>query len=126
MSYMAAKHIHLLLVVLTLLSFTLRFYWSIVDSALLQKKVTKILPHIIDSGLLVFGFYLIYLTSLNPFQVPWLGVKLLCLIGYIVLGTFAIKRCKTKKGKIISGSCAIGLFFYMFATARFHEPIWFL
>ncbi len=61
-----------------------------------------------------------------PTQHPWLGIKLICLIVYIGLGTFAIKRGKTQGNKLISGLGAISVFAYMAGLAFFKSPLWFL
>ncbi len=126
MTYTVIKHIHITLVCLTFISFCLRFYWSLTQSPILDYKVTRTLPHIIDTTLLGAGLYLMILLQLWPNQHPWLATKLLCLIAYILFGTFAIKRAKSKSIKWLTGLCAITVFIYMIATAVYHNPLWFL
>lgn len=54
-------------------------------------KPLKVLPHVIDTLLLISGIVLAVMAHLVPWLVPWLGVKLLALLAYIGLGTVAMK-----------------------------------
>ena len=58
--YAAFKHIHLLTVAISLGFFVLRGVWMLSGSALLQKKWVKILPHIVDTLLLVSAIGLMF------------------------------------------------------------------
>ncbi|CAN0509196.1 unnamed protein product [Discosporangium mesarthrocarpum] len=69
------------------------------ESAWLQKKPVKILPHINDTFLLLTALMLAVVTGLYPFAVGWVTLKLILLVVYIVLGTFALKRGKTKQSR---------------------------
>ncbi|MFP5404148.1 MAG: SirB2 family protein, partial [Gammaproteobacteria bacterium] len=52
----------------------------------------------------------------------WLTAKLFALIAYIVLGTIALKRGKTRKVRIAAWVAALLVFAYMVAVARAHAP----
>ncbi len=91
MPYIAIKHLHITTAVLSIAFFILRAYWSVNGSALLQKRVVKISPHIIDTILLVCG---VYLAAIIGFDQPWIIAKIIALIAYIGVGTIAIKRGK--------------------------------
>ena len=51
---------------------------------------------LIDTTLLIAGCTLWWLLQLNPLYDRWLGMKLLLLPIYIVLGSFAIKRARSR------------------------------
>ncbi|MFP8966627.1 SirB2 family protein [Pokkaliibacter sp. CJK22405] len=102
MLYLAFKHIHVTFVALSIVLFTLRGIWMLADSAALQKKWVRILPHIIDTGLLVSAIALLFIMSINPFSVGWLTAKIIGLVVYIVLGTIALKRGKTKQVRVFA------------------------
>lgn len=126
MDYLLIKKIHVILVFTSIGFFTLRFYWSIVQSSLLKHRINRTLPHLIDTLLLSAGIYLMMLTKFWPSEHAWLAVKLLCLLLYILLGSFAIKHGRTKRIRICCGTMAIGVFAYMVSVAYFKAPLWFL
>lgn len=74
----------------------------ITDSAYLQRRWVKVLPHVIDSVLLFSGVSLAVLLQQNPLQQQWLQVKLLLLLLYIVLGSIALKRGRNKFQKTVA------------------------
>ena len=51
--YYAIKHLHVTCVVLSAAGFLLRGLWMITGSALLQHRLTRVLPHVVDSLLLL-------------------------------------------------------------------------
>ncbi|AZZ90936.1 regulator SirB [Hahella sp. KA22] len=117
MSYMLLKHIHMTCVALTFASFTLRFIWMILESPLLQRKLSKILPHIIDTVLLLSAIGLALKLQQYPFHSGWLTAKVAGLIIYIALGVFALKRGKTKGARILFGLGAYTAFAYIVMVA---------
>ncbi|MDH5736640.1 MAG: SirB2 family protein, partial [Gammaproteobacteria bacterium] len=95
--YQSIKLIHLASVVLSISGFILRGYWMMIESPLLQAKPVKILPHIIDTCLLASALVMVYMSAQYPFVQSWLTIKVFALIAYIILGTIALKRGKTRQ-----------------------------
>lgn len=93
--YAAVKHIHLTAIALSVLLFLLRFLWTIRGSQMLHKKWVKVLPHIVDTLLLVSAATLCVLVSQYPFVTPWVTEKLLGLLMYLFMVTLALKIAKT-------------------------------
>ncbi len=89
--YMALKHTHLLLVAISLSLLLLRFGLSLKDSPLLQRKFLKIVPHVVDTLLLLSAVGLMLTISQYPFVNPWLTEKLFGVLAYIALGVMALK-----------------------------------
>ena len=100
MEFTLVKQIHIIVASLSLLGFLIRGYWMVNESQLLQNKLVIILPHIVDTLLLGSAIYLVILLQVNPFEVNWITAKILLLVAYIVVGTIALKRGKTKKIKV--------------------------
>src|SRR5690606_28226536 len=92
--YPILKHLHMTMALLTFLSFFVRGIWMWRQSPLLHKRIVKILPHIIDTVLLVCAIALALVLSLSPMNQPWLMAKLMALVVYIGLGVVAIKHAK--------------------------------
>ena len=86
--------LHLTSVALTISLFTLRYWWRWSNNPRFQARWVRVLPHIVDSVLLLSGVWLIALTGYLPFTVKgaWLTEKLFGVIIYIVLGFIALGR----------------------------------
>ncbi len=119
--YLIIKHSHVALALLSISLFIIRAIWSTQQSALLQKRWVKIVPHIIDSMLLACAIFLMLSIQQYPFQSSWLTAKLLALILYIGLGTIAIKRGKTPQVRLLAASGAIIVFIYIVGVALNHS-----
>ncbi len=126
MDYGLIKHIHLTTVTITLALFVLRGIWMMADSAQLQVRWVRIVPHVNDTVLLVSGFVLAIMLGQYPLVNGWLTAKLFGLILYIVLGTIAIKRGRTKRIRIAAWIAALIVFGYIVAVAVTHNPFPFL
>ncbi|NVK89649.1 MAG: SirB2 family protein [Gammaproteobacteria bacterium] len=120
--YKIAKHLHMMFAGLSLLGFVIRGYWMISGSKLLNAKLVKILPHIVDTILLASAVVLVIVTGFYPLKFDWVTLKLVLLIAYIVLGTFALKRGKTKSIRVISFVAALVTFFAIYGVAM-HKPM---
>ena len=120
------KNLHLATIALSLALFVLRGAWMIAASPLLQARWVRIVPHVIDTLLLASGIGLAVLIQQYPLVHGWLTAKFLALILYIVLGTIALKRGKTKAQRIAAWVAALGVFGYMVAVAIAHDPLPFL
>ncbi|MDO6745607.1 SirB2 family protein [Gilvimarinus sp. 1_MG-2023] len=91
MGYMALKHTHLLLIVLSIGLFFLRFIATQCNARFIHAKPFKIAPHIIDTALLLSGISLIILVGYPLWPINWLTVKLLLVVAYIGCGIVAMK-----------------------------------
>lgn len=123
MSFIAIKYLHIACVLLSYLLFVLRGIWMLRMSALLQHRLTKILPHLVDTVLLLSAIALAYQLSLSPLDTPWLMAKIIALLLYIVLGTIAIKRGKTRNIRLGAWLAAQLVFIYIAGVALSHNPL---
>lgn len=89
--YMALKHLHVTFVAISVLLFVLRFFWRSIDAKVAQQKWVKIVPHVIDTFLLLTIVGLLLHWGQWPWETPWLSNKLLGLFGYIAFGLVAMK-----------------------------------
>jgi uncharacterized membrane protein SirB2 len=126
MAYVFLKNLHLTTIAVTLTLFVLRGAWMMMDSSLLQARWVRIVPHLNDALLLASGISLAVLMQQYPLIHGWLTAKFLALLLYIVLGTVALKRGKTKTRRIAAWLAALLIFGYMVAVAVAHDPFPFL
>ena len=115
--YLAVKHLHMTCAALSGSFFAVRGIWMMLDSALLQRRWVRIAPHIIDTVLLGSALTMVVWSHQYPFVEPWLTAKLLALLLYIILGTVALKRGKTKTVRIAAYAGALATFGYIVAVA---------
>lgn len=123
MDYTLIKQLHLTAITLTLGLFILRGFWMMADSPRLQARWVRIAPHINDTLLLASGIWLAALMQQYPLVHGWLTAKFFALIAYIMLGTVALKRGKTKAQRITAWVAALLVFGYMAAVAVAHDPL---
>ncbi|MDH5473203.1 MAG: SirB2 family protein [Gammaproteobacteria bacterium] len=121
--YQSIKLIHLASVVLSISGFILRGYWMMIESPLLQAKPVKILPHIIDTCLLASALVMVYMSAQYPFVQSWLTIKVFALVAYIILGTIALKRGKTRQVRIIAWVLSVLVFAYIVVVALSRAPL---
>ena len=123
MSFAFIKILHLGSVLLSYSLFFMRGLWVLRASPVMQQRWVKIAPHIIDSVLLGSAIMLALLLDISPFTAPWLAAKIIALLLYIVLGSIALKRGKTRRIKLASWLAAQAVFCYIILTAWTHDPM---
>jgi uncharacterized membrane protein SirB2 len=95
-SYLALKFLHVTCVVLSGLGFCLRGWWMLNDSPLRQHRLTRIMPHIVDTVLLGSALTMAWMSGQYPFVNGWLTAKLGGLLAYILFGMMALRRGRTR------------------------------
>jgi uncharacterized membrane protein SirB2 len=122
MSYLLIKNIHTATAFLTISSFVVRGFWMMTGSDKLQHRVTRVLPHIVDTLFLLSGITMVVMLSLNPVVQSWLLAKFTGLIAYILLGTVAIKRGSTMQIRTVAFVAALSVFAYIVGVALSKSP----
>ncbi|MGH8414434.1 MAG: SirB2 family protein [Gammaproteobacteria bacterium] len=120
--YAEVKLAHILFAALSIGLFGLRGAFSLLAARPLGHRVWKVLPHVVDTLLLAMGVWLAVMLRLNPLHVTWLGVKLLCVIGYIVLGVLAFRLERPRWLRLGLFTAAILLFAFIVSIAIFQDP----
>lgn len=80
-------------------------------------------PHVIDTALLASAVTLAVLSGQYPLAQGWLSAKVLALLLYIVLGTVALKRGKTRAVRAGAFAAALACFGYIVAVAVSKQPL---
>ncbi len=88
------------------------------ESTLSSHRLTRILPHVIDTLFLASAVWLSVTVRQYPFTDAWLTAKIFGLIAYIVLGSFALRRAITVQGKIMAFSGALLVYAWIVSVAR--------
>lgn len=121
-TYQIILAIHISSVAISGAFFLLRGIWMMQESGLLQAKLVRISPHIIDTVLLVSAIALAVMSQQYPIAESWLTVKVVLLFAYIGLGVFALRRGKTLSQRIVFFALALLTFAYMVSVALTRNP----
>lgn len=92
-------------------------------SPLLQARVSRIAPHIIDTVLLVSAVVLVSRWGWMVLQQPWLITKIVALLVYIALGMIALREGRVMAVRIGAWLAAMLVFFYIVTVAMTKNPL---
>lgn len=85
----------------------------------MQTRWVRIVPHVVDTFLLMAALYMV--TVIGPHH-PFILVKILLLLVYILLGYLALKVAKTLPWRMITTVAAVGVFYYIVGVGRYKSP----
>ena len=122
MTYLILRHLHVTCVVLSGLGFALRGWWMLNDSPRLMARLTRVVPHVVDTLLLGSALVMAWLSGQYSFAQGWLTAKFFGLLIYILCGTMALKRGKTKDRRSFFLVLAIAAYAYIVGVALTRSP----
>ena len=117
--YLTVRTIHILCAVCSAGGFLLRGFWMLRDSPLLHHPLTRVLPHVIDTLLLASAVGLVAISGFYPFTTSWINLKLVLLVAYILFGTIALKRGRSRSVRATAFVLALASVAGIFAAAIF-------
>lgn len=117
------KLLHVSCALLSVSGFTLRGYWMMTDNPLRQRRLARVLPHIIDTLLLASAVGMLVIWQTGPQQLPWLIAKIAGLLLYIVLGMVALRFGRTRRIRVASFALALLTAGYIIAVAYTKAPL---
>lgn len=121
--YPQIKAVHVISVLLSGSLFTMRGLLMLMRSRKVNVPALRYLSYTIDTILLISALVLVAILHAWPFQQPWLTVKVVLLLVYIVLGTLALKRARSRGVQVWCYLAALCVFAFMVSVARSHNPL---
>lgn len=121
--YPLALWSHLTLVGLSLTLFTTRGLGVAMQQAWPMRRGCRLASMAIDTLLLCAGASLWALMQHNPLHEPWLALKLALLPVYVVLGSCALKRGRTRASRLLFLAGALLCASVMVAVAHTRNPL---
>lgn len=124
--YLQIKMVHMLAVLTSGTLFFLRgMALNVFGAAWPMAAPVRYLTYTVDTVLLIAAVILTTIIHQYPFMAGWLTVKVLLLVVYIGLGTFALKRGRTKNVRIGAWVAALAVFAFIVSVAIAHNPFGF-
>jgi len=123
MSYELLKMMHVGSIIVSYLLFFLRGIWLMQDSEQLRQRWVKVLPHVVDTILLISAVALAMIIQQSPFSDSWLTAKVIGLLFYIGLGMIAMRFGKTRRIRVSAWMTAQCVFIYIVLVALTKSPV---
>ncbi len=122
-TYVVIKHIHMTAALASGAFFLLRGLWMMQESSLFNAKLVRVLPHVIDTVLLISALTLVgFMGSLPTFVL----VKVAALFVYIALGMMAFRFMKGWGSRVFMFFLAFSVYAFILSVAITKHPQGFL
>lgn len=122
LAYDELKAAHVASAAASLALFVLRGAWMIGAPHRLKRRWVRVVPHVIDTVLLVSAIALAVMIGNYPGTHGWLTAKVAGLFAYIVLGSIALKLGRTRGVRIAAFAAALAMFAYIVSVAITKSP----
>lgn len=94
MNYATLKLIHVAAVIVSFSGFVARGLAIFCGAAWVRRRLARVLPHLVDTVLLLSAVGMLSVIHLWPGGVPWLRAKIVGLVVYISLGVLALRPAR--------------------------------
>lgn len=128
MNYATLKWIHVGAVTVSFCGFVARGLGVFWGAAWVRHRLTRTLPHLVDTVLLVSAVAMLSVIHLSPWALPWLRAKIVGLLVYILLGVIAMRPARDagvprpSAVNLIAWIGALGVFGYVASVALTKSP----
>ena len=121
--YPEIKLVHVGAVIASGSLFATRGTLMLARSPLANHAALRYLSYAIDTTLLTAALMLVTILHQYPFVQPWLTVKVLLLVVYVVLGSLALKPATTRRAQVGCFCAAMEELLLIASVARAHHPL---
>ena len=123
MPHLALLYLHITLVACSIALFASRGIGVAMRQDWPMRAGVRRLSVVLDSALLTAGIALWVIAQHNPLVEAWLACKLIGLVFYIVLGSFALKRGRTRLSRLLWLVAALAVVTQMIGIAHMRHPL---
>jgi uncharacterized membrane protein SirB2 len=120
--YLQIRLAHVLLVCCSGALFATRGLMAVAGNSRANHPALRWLSYTIDTCLLTAALMLVTILQQYPFVQPWLTTKVLLLVVYIVLGTYALRRARTQAARVAAYVAALLVYLFIASVAWRHDP----
>lgn len=122
-TYLVIKHVHMTAALASGAFFLLRGLWMMQESSLFNARLVRILPHVIDTVLLVSALALVGMMGTLP---AFVQVKIVALFVYIALGMMAFRFMRGWGSRVFMFFLAFSVYAFILSVAITKHPQGFL
>jgi uncharacterized membrane protein SirB2 len=128
MNYATLKLIHISAVALSFVGFAARGVGVLGGAGWVRQRIIRVLPHVIDTVLLVSALGMLWIVRLSPWATPWLRAKVIGLMLYIALGVIVLRRAppgraaRPRAMQLVAWVGALVVFGYIVSVALTKSP----
>jgi uncharacterized membrane protein SirB2 len=122
-TFLLLKSLHMTLAGISVLGFVIRGVWMVQESRHLDRAWIRTAPHVVDTLLLLSGLGLAVVWQISPLAHPWFAAKLVAIVAYILAGSVALKRGRSRKLRITSFLVALLCAGYVVMAATTKSPL---
>ena len=124
--FLIFKTIHITFAIISFSGFLLRSFLMFIDSPVLKSTWAQLIPHLVDTVFVLSGFSMAFMLNFAVFGQPWLVVKILLLMIYLLFVGIALSRGTTKRMRTVAFFLAIATFTFIVGIAVNKTPVsWF-
>jgi uncharacterized membrane protein SirB2 len=123
--YLQIKWVHIAAVIASGALFFLRGGAQLLGARWTMAAPLRYLSYTVDTVLLTAALMLATILHQMPFVNGWLTAKVLLLVVYIVLGSFALKRATNRFLQAVCWIGALLVYVFIISIARAHSPLGF-
>lgn len=120
--YVPLRQVHMTAVAFSLALFAARGAAVLAGRSWPMRRTPRVASVLIDTVLLGCGIALWTALGLNPLRETWLGAKLVLLLAYVGLGSYALKRAPTRRARAGFYVAALLCVAFMVSIALAHHP----
>ena len=120
--YPQIRTVHIAAVIASGLLFLLRGAAVQLGAKWAMAAPLRYLSYSIDTVLLTAALMLVTILHQYPFVHGWLTAKVVLLVVYVVLGSFALKRGRTRTVRVSCWVGALLVYLFIVSIARAHSP----
>lgn len=121
--YLQIKWVHVAAVIASGLLFALRGIAVQTGARWAMATPLRYLSYTIDTVLLTAAMMLVTIVHQYPFVQAWLTVKVCLLVVYVLLGTFALKRGRKPRTRLVCFVAALAVYGFIASVAIEHHPL---
>ncbi|HTV76744.1 MAG TPA: SirB2 family protein [Steroidobacteraceae bacterium] len=128
MDYTLLKLLHVAAAGASVCGFVARGLGILAGGGWVRLRLARILPHVIDTILLLCALGMLWVGRLSPWELPWLQAKSVGLVVYVVLGIIALRtlrHARTPRARAAGVSAfvaALAVFAFIVSVAITKNP----
>ena len=121
--YSQILHLHVACVILSGAMFVARGFMRQSEMPLANHRALRFASYVIDTALLTAAILPPLIIRQFPLTHTWLTVRVALLLIYIVIGSLALNRARTRRGRLVSFLAALATYVLIISIAVTHDPL---